>query len=164
MLVPSEQPPAPGAPGRLVALVVLVGAVIGVAAVLLLWARGRTPTAYVPPARPSVSSSATTSAVASATASAPQPPPSSPASDVVAAVAPAPAPASASTPPAPVGTTGTITVPESRAGHRIYVEQRVVGESPGTFTVRCGVHAVKVGSQGNVRNVNVPCGGDVEVK
>jgi hypothetical protein len=61
-------------------------------------------------------------------------------------------------------TTGTITVPESRAGHRVYVEKKVVGESPGTFTVRCGWHSVKVGSQGTEKNVNVPCGGDVEVK
>jgi hypothetical protein len=30
------------------------------------------------------------------------------------------------------------------------VEKRVVGESPGTFTVRCGWHAVRVGSHGNV--------------
>jgi hypothetical protein len=44
------------------------------------------------------------------------------------------------------------------------VEKKVVGESPGTFTVKCGWHSVKVGSQGNERNVNVPCGGDVEVK
>jgi hypothetical protein len=46
----------------------------------------------------------------------------------------------------------------------VFVEKRVVGESPGTFSVRCGWHAVKVGSQGNVQNVNVPCGGDVVVK
>jgi serine/threonine-protein kinase len=137
---PSVPPPPPRGPGRIVALVVIVGAVIGVAAVLLLWAHGRSPSAYVPPPKPSATSSGTQ----------PTPAPS--------------AVATATATPTPDSTTGTITVPESRAGHRVYVDKRVIGESPGTFTVRCGWQAVKVGSQGNVQNVNVPCGGDVEVK
>jgi hypothetical protein len=59
---------------------------------------------------------------------------------------------------------GTITVPESRGGHRVWIDNHIVGESPGTFNVRCGWRAVQVGSQGQLHNVNVPCGGDAEVR
>jgi hypothetical protein len=30
--------------------------------------------------------------------------------------------------------------------------------------VRCGWRAVRVGSQGQLRNLEVPCGGDVEAR
>jgi len=72
----------------------------------------------------------------------------------------APSAASAS-PAAPSGTTGTITVAPSHGGHRVYVDSQVIGESPGTFKVRCGFHSVRVGSQGTTRSLSVPCGGDV---
>jgi hypothetical protein len=43
----------------------------------------------------------------------------------------------------------------------VYVDDHVVGESPGTFVVRCGWHKVRVGSQGSLMNLEIPCGGDV---
>jgi hypothetical protein len=58
---------------------------------------------------------------------------------------------------------GTLEVP-TKGGHRIWVDDHVIGESPGTFTVRCGARAIRVGSQGTVQHVTVPCGGDVEVR
>jgi hypothetical protein len=45
----------------------------------------------------------------------------------------------------------------------VWVDKRIVGESPGTFTAPCGWHVVRVGSQGQAHNVEIPCGGDVEV-
>jgi hypothetical protein len=55
-------------------------------------------------------------------------------------------------------------VPDSRGGHRVWIDNHIVGESPGTFTVRCGWRAVQIGSQGQLHNVKVPCGGDAEVR
>jgi hypothetical protein len=81
--------------------------------------------------------------------------------------APAAAPAASASRPAseaPSAASGTVTVPPSRGGHRVWVDKQIVGESPGTFTVRCGVRSIRVGSQGQLRNIDVPCGGDVEVR
>ncbi len=61
-------------------------------------------------------------------------------------------------------TLATITVPPSRAGHRVWVDGRLVGQSPATFVVRCGSHAVRVGSQGRVQAIEVRCGTDVVVR
>jgi serine/threonine-protein kinase len=66
--------------------------------------------------------------------------------------------------PAAATTSGTISVPPSRAGHRVWVDDRLIGESPGTFVVRCGAHSVRVGSRGNLQRVNVPCDTDVVVE
>jgi hypothetical protein len=57
-----------------------------------------------------------------------------------------------------------VTVGPSRGGHRVWVDKHIVGESPGTFSVRCGWRSVQVGSQGGVQNIQIPCGGDVEVR
>jgi len=54
---------------------------------------------------------------------------------------------------------GTVTIPESSAGHRVWIDDRLVGESPATFSVRCGMHTVRVGSRGSEQRVEVPCGG-----
>jgi serine/threonine protein kinase len=74
----------------------------------------------------------------------------------------APAAASSAVDPAP--TRATITVPASRAGHRVWVDGRLVGQSPATFVVRCGAHAVRVGSHGFVQQIEVRCGTDVVVR
>jgi hypothetical protein len=59
---------------------------------------------------------------------------------------------------------GTVTVGPARGGHRVWVDKHIVGESPGTFSVRCGWRTVQVGSQGGVQNIQIPCGGDIEVR
>jgi serine/threonine-protein kinase len=59
---------------------------------------------------------------------------------------------------------GTVTVPPARAGHRVWIDGRLVGESPGRFRVSCGPHAVRVGSHGALRSVDVACGEDVGVR
>jgi hypothetical protein len=51
-----------------------------------------------------------------------------------------------------------------KGGHRVWIDERLVGESPGAFSVRCGSHAVRIGSAGVVQHVNVPCGGAADVR
>ncbi|GAC1542096.1 MAG: hypothetical protein NVS3B10_06560 [Polyangiales bacterium] len=46
------------------------------------------------------------------------------------------------------------------AGHRVFVDGRVVGEGPGPLEVPCGRHAVKVGSGGKTQSLDLPCGGE----
>jgi serine/threonine protein kinase len=58
----------------------------------------------------------------------------------------------------------TVTVPPSRAGHRVWIDGRLVGGSPGAFRVSCGTHVVRVGSHGVSRSVDVGCGESAEVR
>jgi hypothetical protein len=57
-----------------------------------------------------------------------------------------------------------ITVSPEHGGHRIWVDKHVVGESPGSFYVPCGRHTVQLGSAGKERALDLPCGGETEVK
>jgi hypothetical protein len=59
---------------------------------------------------------------------------------------------------------GSLDTSFSRPNHRVWVDGRVVGQTPGVFAVRCGSHAVRVGSQGTLRTVVVPCGGTVAAR
>jgi hypothetical protein len=134
---------------------------------VIAYERVHTPSAYVPPGVTPASAKASVVALPSATqplavasAAAPAPAPAPP------APAPAPAPLQVATAPsvaAPSGTTGTITVGPGQGGHRVWIDKHIVGESPGTFTVRCGWRSVQVGSQGYKHQVNIPCGGDIQV-
>jgi eukaryotic-like serine/threonine-protein kinase len=58
---------------------------------------------------------------------------------------------------------GDIFTDPGAAGHRVFVDGKVVGETPGPIQVRCGKRNVQVGSAGASRDVNVPCGGSVQV-
>ena len=144
----------PGRRGLVVAIVLGLLACAG--AIVVLTARAR-PTAYSPPAK---TTTATASMPAPAPAPAPTPTPA-PAPTPAPTPTPTPTPAPAPTSSTSRATTGTITVPPSQSGHRVWVDNRVVGESPGTFAVRCGWHSVRVGSQGALLNLEVPCDGDV---
>ncbi|WP_394839553.1 protein kinase [Pendulispora rubella] len=62
--------------------------------------------------------------------------------------------------PAAGGNTGTIVV-ERGGGHRVYVDGKVVAQGAGSHVVSCGKHTVKVGSDGKVQELTVPCGGSV---
>jgi serine/threonine protein kinase len=75
----------------------------------------------------------------------------------------APAPAEAP-PPSPASQRGAIAVPLSRGGHRVWIDGRLAGASPGTFPVTCGGHIVRVGSQGAVQRVEVACGAELTVQ
>jgi len=81
-----------------------------------------------------------------------------PTSTASAAAAPAPPPAVAL-----AATTGRLLTAPEEKGHRIFVDGRVAGGGGAPIVVRCGKHAVRVGSRGVVRQVDVPCGGDAPV-
>lgn len=102
-------------------------------------------------------SAAPTSPPPGAVASAPtaSPPPSSVAS------APAPAPA-----PAPVAATkskeGTVVLPKWAAQRRVYVDGKLQGNGPNQLVVACGSREIRVGSSGQPKTLQVPCGGTVD--
>ncbi|HEY2512479.1 MAG TPA: PilZ domain-containing protein [Polyangiaceae bacterium] len=111
--------------------------------------------ANTPAAKPPVPASPEIASVASP-AKAPEPAP---------AKAPEPAPAKAPEPApvptaiaAPASSQGTLRV--KVAGHRVFVDGRLVGDGPGTFQVKCGAHHVRIGTAGRNRLVEVPCGGE----
>jgi serine/threonine-protein kinase len=58
---------------------------------------------------------------------------------------------------------GELSTEGSAAGRRVYVDDRVMGQTPAAFTVPCGAHKVQVGSAGQPQTVVVPCGGRVVV-
>ena len=94
------------------------------------------------------------------------PTPSPPrADDNPAVIAPtAPALSASAIPAAPAATKGTVRMPARAKGRRVFIDDRVTGEGPGSFDVTCGVHRVRIGSRGVERTVSVPCGGSVEVE
>jgi len=60
-------------------------------------------------------------------------------------------------------TKGVLLLPPAAYGHRVYVEDRVVGSATAAVSVTCGRHRIKIGSLGRDRQIVVPCGGDVLV-
>jgi serine/threonine protein kinase len=58
---------------------------------------------------------------------------------------------------------GELSTEGAAAGRRVYVDDRVMGQTPSAFTVPCGAHKVQVGSAGQPQTVVVPCGGRVVV-
>jgi hypothetical protein len=60
--------------------------------------------------------------------------------------------------------TGTIVLPSSAAGHRIFVDGKVLPPL-GSKALRlgCGTHTVQVGTAGRPRSVDVPCAGTVDL-
>ncbi len=129
-------------------IAVTAGAVIALGIVgVVLFARSSSPSPASVGVAPVSAAPTTTSAPA---ASAP------PAAPDVAAPVPTEAP-SAEVPP----DQGQLVFPPSAAGHRIFVDGRVVGDGAQPATVRCGPHDVKIGSAGTPQRVDVPCGGSV---
>jgi serine/threonine-protein kinase len=59
--------------------------------------------------------------------------------------------------------TGVLQTAGAVPGRRIFVDKRTVGQTPGSVTVACGTHLVRIGSSGVARNVDVPCGGEINV-
>ncbi len=115
----------------------------------------------IPSAMPTTtaSASATAPVVASAT-------PSASASTKPVASAPAPT-ATAAPPSSDLVADATHCVMHTRdaqPGHRIYYDNRVIGETPASVVVRCGVHEIKLGSAGYLRKPDLPCGGELSLK
>jgi hypothetical protein len=84
---------------------------------------------------------------------------------------PEPAPTTATTPstaatappPSDIPQTQGRLVLKAPAGFRVWVDNKVVGETPTPVLVACGPRAVKVGSHGSEQKLVVPCGGELEV-
>jgi tetratricopeptide (TPR) repeat protein len=75
------------------------------------------------------------------------------------ATAPATAPVAA-TASATGGDYGMVTASAATSrGHRISIDGHAVGDAPGPFRVRCGPHAIRLGSHGKTHKIDVPCGG-----
>ena len=104
--------------------------------------------------------------IAAPSASAPSPPASASASASALASPSASASASASAPaPAeavPAGM-GRVKTTGAAPGRRIFVDERTVGQTPEAVVVKCGSRAIRLGSAGSTRTVDVPCGGEITV-
>jgi hypothetical protein len=166
-----EVPKAGKSGARIAALIlVLAGLAIGV----VLWLSGAL--------------SGTSAPVAARSSASPSPSPTSPTSGTGVDAMPASAASSASASPpavsaqrdaseapdgsaAPAATLIPIPGPtqgllKSRgpAGHRIFVDGVVVGETPGQVLVTCGSHVVKLGSAGREQTIDFPCADSVVVE
>lgn len=97
---------------------------------------------------------------------APPPPGSVPAEGAQAPAASAPNPPapSASASAAISPTMGRIVFGPARAGHRVWVDGAMVGESVAPILVKCGKRHVRIGSSSAGQTVDVPCGGEIVVK
>jgi len=72
------------------------------------------------------------------------------------------APASSS-PPLP-SHMGRIVFGPARAGHRVWIDGQMMGESDAPKVVKCGKRHVRIGSSAGGQAVDVPCGGEVTLK
>jgi eukaryotic-like serine/threonine-protein kinase len=115
---------------------------------------------FVPPSATPPVASASVSASASAPASAPA------ASESAAPSAVVSAPPSASVAPTageiPAGM-GVIHTTGAAANRRIFVDEKTVGQTPESVTVKCGTRAVRLGSSGKTQTIDIPCGGEITV-
>jgi hypothetical protein len=121
---------------------------------------GSNPGGSVPPVSPPP-------ALPPAPASAPPPPPAPPA-PASAPAPPPPAPPAPPPPPPPRDVVrgpqkGALAIPANAAGHRIFVDGRVVASTPGTVVVDCGAHTIKIGHDGREQSLDIPCGGRIAV-
>jgi hypothetical protein len=86
-----------------------------------------------------------------------------------AAASPTPAPSSSVTSvrvdalPAVSSTRGTLRFSPRARGHRVFLDGVVIGQSDAPLDVRCGRHSLQIGSRGEARMVDVPCGGALDL-
>jgi hypothetical protein len=57
-----------------------------------------------------------------------------------------------------------VTLPPYAAGHRVFVDGVAAASSGTTLKARCGRHAIKIGSTGKGRTLDLPCGGELILK
>jgi len=53
---------------------------------------------------------------------------------------------------------------DAAPGRAVLVDGAVIGEAPGPVRASCGEHVVQVGLNGALRNVTIPCGGEVSIR
>jgi eukaryotic-like serine/threonine-protein kinase len=147
-------------PGRLRKHVLVGVGLGGVAACIALGALLRTPS------HPSAESETPKpSAVAIASVpSAPSNPPPRPLAPAAAPPAPPPRPVPTPAPPAPPAF-GDLITPARARSHRVFVDGKYAAPRSGaTLNLRCGKHTVRIGSQGRIQTVDVPCGGSIAIE
>lgn len=171
---PTAMVPAARKPGRLLAFLFFLALLAGVSVAVMMYllqdrasdGAGRAPS--TPATRPAASGAPRPHATASASLVAPAG--TAPASSVI-------PPASASTPPAPSSPSSTaapeplaptmtrlVTGEGVSAGRRVYVDGKVVGQTPLRWVGRCGDRTVRVGSQGEEQSLKLPCGSELVVE
>jgi len=57
---------------------------------------------------------------------------------------------------------GELVLPASAAGHRIFVDGKVVSEGKAPLQLHCGTHTVHIGSAGAEKEIAVPCGASIK--
>ncbi len=89
---------------------------------------------------------------------------SSAASPAASLAAPPASAAAAPAPPTPAlaADMGELVLPASAAGHRIFVDGKVVSEGKAPLQLHCGTHAVHIGSAGAEKEIAVPCGASIK--
>jgi serine/threonine-protein kinase len=88
-----------------------------------------------------------------------------PATDAPAAAqedAPAPPTSDAAAAAVP-STMGLLETTDLLGGRRIFVDEATVGETPASVLVKCGARSVRIGSAGQLRTIDVPCGGAIRI-
>jgi eukaryotic-like serine/threonine-protein kinase len=58
---------------------------------------------------------------------------------------------------------GVVKTTGAAPGRRIFVDEKTLGQTPETVTVKCGKHVVRLGSSGKSQTIDVPCGGEITV-
>ncbi len=58
---------------------------------------------------------------------------------------------------------GLIQLPSWSVGRRVWIDGKLAGEGPDPKIAVCGAREVKIGSSGEEKLVNVPCGGEVDL-
>jgi tetratricopeptide (TPR) repeat protein len=81
-----------------------------------------------------------------------------------AAASAAVATAEAAPSPALDAKSGAILLPKSAKGHRLYLDGHVAGNDATRLVVPCGHHELRIGSHGAPHPVDVPCGGEANVR
>jgi serine/threonine-protein kinase len=59
---------------------------------------------------------------------------------------------------------GILETGDAPPGHRIFVDEHTVGQTPESVLVKCGKATVKLGSAGQPHSVDIPCGGKLSVE
>ena len=60
---------------------------------------------------------------------------------------------------------GTVLLPPRAAGHRIFVDgRRGKTDASEPLRLRCGRHAIQIGSSGTPETIDLPCGGEVQLQ
>ncbi len=109
---------------------------------------------------PTTTSTATTTSMPTSTS-----PPTSPSTSTSAPTSTSTSvPTSTSTSPSIPPGKSAIVAGKSARQHRIFVDDKIVGEGPGTYFIGCGRHSVKVGSSGKPQEIDAPCGETVTLQ